>query len=56
MTWTLLIPKESSNNSIVKHLALGAIYVKPSLRKPQKTILYDHIAEVFNILSAKYGV
>ena len=51
--WALLTPKSVSNNSIVKHIVLGSIYVRPS--KPNKTLLYDHIADVYNVLNSKYG-
>ena len=53
MTWALLTPKDVSNNSIVQHIVLGAIYVRP--KKPNKTLVYDHIAEVYNVLNARYG-
>ena len=53
IVWALLTPKSISNDSVVKHIVLGAVYVRPS--KPNKSLLYDHIAEVYNVLNAKYG-
>ena len=53
ITWALLTPKCVSNDSLIKHIVLGAIYVRP--KKPNKTLVYDHIADVYNILNAKYG-
>ena len=41
------------NYSIVKKIVLGAIYVKP--RSKKKTATIDHIANVYNVLQAKYG-
>ena len=53
VTWAMLTPKNTSKDSIVKKIVLGAIYVKPNSKK--KTATHDHIAEVYNTLSAKYG-
>ena len=52
MTWALLTPKHTTKDSIVKKIVIGALYVKPSSRKNSATL--DHIAEVYNMLKAKY--
>ena len=52
VTWALLTPKHTTKDSIVKKIAVGALYVKPSSRKKSATL--DHIAEVYNMLKAKY--
>ena len=54
VTWGLLTPRNVSKDSIIKKIVIGAIYVKPNSRK--KTATHDHIADVYNTLSAKYGV
>ena len=38
---------------MVQKIACCAIYCKPGSKK--KTLLLDHIADAFNILSSKYG-
>ena len=53
MVWALLTPKSFVNGCIVKHIVLGALYVRPS--KPNKSLLYDHITDVYNVLNTKYG-
>ena len=53
ITWALLTPKEVSNDSTIRNIVLGAVYVKPRCR--EKTALLDHIAEVHTMLGAKYG-
>ena len=53
VTWGLLTPRNVSKDSIIKKIVIGAIYVKPNSRK--KTATHDHIADVYNTLSAKYG-
>ena len=52
ITWALLTPKHTSKDSIIKKIVVGALYVKPSSKK--KSALIDHIAEVYNMLQAKY--
>ena len=52
-TWALLTPKNVTKDSIVKKIAVCALYVKPGSKK--KTALADHIAEVYNMLKAKHG-
>ena len=53
VTWGLLTPRNISKDSIIKKIVVGAIYVKPNSKK--KTATLDHIANVYNNLSAKYG-
>ena len=52
VTWALLTPKQVTKDSIIRKIVIGALYVKPSSRKKSATI--DHIAEVYNMLRAKY--
>ena len=51
-TWCLLSPKNSSNSSLIKKIAVCSFYCKPGSRK--KTVLLDHIAQTFHLLSAKF--
>ena len=50
--WAVLSPKNISNASSIQKIVVGSIYCKPDSRK--KTLLLDHIAEVYNLLSSKY--
>ena len=50
--WCLLSPKEVTNDSVVKKIAVASIYSKPDSRK--KTVLLDHISESYNLLCSKY--
>ena len=52
--WCLVSPKEMSNDSIVKKIAVASIYSKPDSRK--KSVLLDHISETYNMLCSKYNV
>ena len=52
-TWCLLTPKNTSNNSLIKKIAVASIYSKPNSHK--KSILHDHLASVFHLLSSKYN-
>ena len=52
VTWALLTPKQVSPTSVIKKIAVASIYCKPDSRK--KTLLLDHITEVFHTLSSKY--
>lgn len=52
IVWVLLTPKNATNSSIVQNIAVASVYCKPNSRK--KTVLLDHIAEVYHSLSAKY--
>ena len=51
--WSVITPKNVTQNSKIQKIACCAIYSKPGSKK--KTLLLDHIAEAFNILSTKYG-
>ena len=52
ITWALLTPKKLTPRSIVKKIAVASIYSKP--HSVRKTILLDHIAESYHLLSSKY--
>ena len=52
VTWAMLTPKDISANSVIKKIAVASIYCKPDSRK--KTLLLDHIAEVYHTLCSKY--
>ena len=51
--WCILTPKNTKHDSMVQKIACCAIYCKPGSKK--KTLLLDHIADAFNVLSSKYG-
>ena len=51
-TWALITPKNLTNNSMIKHIAVCSFYSKP--RSRSKSLLLDHISQAFNIISAKY--
>ena len=50
--WAILTPKNITNASKIQKIVVGSIYYKPDSRK--KTVLLDHIAEVYNLLISKY--
>ena len=50
--WCLVSPKEVTNDSIVKKIAVASIYSKPDNRK--KSVLLDHLSESYNFLCSKY--
>ena len=50
--WAALTPKNNVNANEVKKIIVASVYCKPDSRK--KTLLLDHIAEVYNLLSSKY--
>ena len=50
--WAVLTPKNVNNASKVKKIVVGSIYSKPNSRK--KSVLLDHISEVYNFLNSKY--
>ena len=52
IVWAVLTPKNVNNTSNIQKIVVASIYSKPDSRK--KTALLDHIAEVYNMLSAKY--
>ena len=53
VTWALLTPKNSSRNSLVQKIVVGAVYVRPNSKKKKETL--DHIALTYNFLSVKYN-
>ena len=52
VVWAVLTPKILTNDSKIKKIIVGSIYSKPDSRK--KSVLLDHIAQVYNLLSSKY--
>ena len=52
IVWAIITPKEVSNSSLIKRIVLASFYSKPSSKK--KTLLLDHISEVYHFLSSKY--
>ena len=52
ITWAMLTPKQATSKSIVQKIAVASIYSKPNSKK--KTLLLDHIAEVYHLLNSKY--
>ena len=50
--WAVLTPKNVNNSSKIQKIIVGSIYSRPDSRK--KTVLLDHIAQVYSVLSAKY--
>ena len=52
IVWAVLTPKNVTNSSKIQKIVVASVYCKPDSRK--KTALLDHIAEVYNSLSAKY--
>ncbi len=50
--WAILTPKDLTNSSVVKKIVVASFYLKPGSRK--KSALFDHIAEVYHLLSSKY--
>ena len=52
LTWAMLTPKQLSPSSVIKKITVASVFCKPHSRK--KTLLLDHIAETFHMLSSKY--
>ena len=52
VVWAVLTPKILTNDSKIKKIIVGSIYSKPDSRK--KSVLLDHIAQVYNLLSSKF--
>ena len=52
VVWALVTPKNIHNDSKIKKIVVGAVYVKPNSRKKTETI--DHISDVYNQLGVKY--
>ena len=53
VAWCLLTPKNTSNNSMIKKIAVASIYSKPNSHK--KSVLHDHISSAFHTLSSRYS-
>ena len=52
VVWASLTPKNVSNASKIQKIIVASVYSKPDSRK--KTLLLDHIAQVYSQFSAKY--
>ena len=50
--WAVLTPKSVTYASKIQKIVVGSIYCKPNSKK--KTLLLDHIAQVYSQLSSKY--
>ena len=53
VVWALLSPNRVTNASSIQKLVVASIYSKPDSRK--KSVLLDHISQVYCLLSSKYG-
>ena len=51
--WALLIPKNTTTGSTIKHIAVASVYYSSTQTK--KSDFLDHIAQSYNVLCAKYG-
>ena len=49
----MLTPPGVTLDSNIQKIVIGSLYCKPNSRK--KTILLDHIAEVYQLMSTKYS-
>ena len=52
IVWAVLTPLNVTKESSIKKIIVGSLYCKPSSRK--KTILLDHISEVYQIMNKNY--
>ena len=52
IVWAVLTPKNVSNESKIQKIVVGSVYSKPDSRK--KSLLHDHIAQVYSALNVKY--
>ena len=52
--WVLLTPKFAKPNALVKHIAAASIYYRGP-KSTRKDALFDHIAQTFTFLNAKYN-
>ena len=52
--WALISPKQTGPQCKVKYIAVAAFYYRGP-KSTKKDELFDHIAESFHLLSAKYG-
>ena len=53
IVWAVLTPLNITVDSNIQKIVVGSLYCKPNSRK--KTALLDHIAEVYQLMSAKYS-
>lgn len=52
--WILLTPKLLKANKLIKHIAAAAIYYRGP-KSTKKEQLFNHIAQTYHFLNAKYG-
>ena len=52
--WALLTPKNAQPNNQFSHIAVASIYYRGP-KSTRKDALFDHIAETYHLLMAKYG-
>ena len=52
--WALITPKTRNPRSEVKHIAVCSLYYRGPKSTKRKE-LFDHVAESFHLLTAKYG-
>ena len=52
IVWAVLTPKYVNSSSDVQKIIVASVYCKPGSRK--KTLLLDHIAQVYNLYCSKY--
>ena len=53
MVWAVLTPLNVTSDSNIQKIVVGSLYCKPNSRK--KTILLDHIAEVYQQMNKKFS-
>ena len=53
IVWVVLTPQGVTMDSNIQKIVIGSLYCKPNSRK--KTLLLDHIAEVYQLMSTKYS-
>ena len=53
--WALVTPKNSKPNNQFSHIAVASIYYRGP-KSTRKDALFDHIAESYHFLMAKYGL
>ena len=52
--WALITPKSRNPRNLIKYIAVCAIYYRGP-KSTNKALLFDHIAESYHLLTAKYG-
>ena len=52
IVWAVLTPRHVRNDSKIQRIVVGSVYSKPNSRK--KTVLLDHIAQVYQQMNTKY--